>query len=201
MVLDSLKHSTINKPMRPNTCCAYAHRVIMPTFELVTSVCSSSFCIFSITSQARSTLCHLYYNYCCYPLRAIKIALNLIMINNNQGNAFIIPERFLFPLFTSAKRKRTLPAVLPYIQCSCTLLYFAHQSSRPWSSIVLHLLNLYFGSGAMASQPITALASLFQQRRTSNVRSFQKTSYKVCLPDVSSSFYHGHLRLQANCHI
>ena len=94
----------------------------MPTFELVTSVCSSSFCIFLITSQARSTLCHLYYYYCCYPLRAIKIALNLIMINNNQGNAFIIPERFLFPHFTSAKRKRTLPAVLPYIVVLCCTL-------------------------------------------------------------------------------
>lgn len=167
----------------------------MPTFELVTSVCSSSFCIFSITSQARSTLSHLYYYYCCYPLWAIKIALNLIMINNNQGNAFIIPERFLFPHFTSAKRKRTLPAVLPYIVVLCPPVLLSLVVHR-----TCHLLNLYFGSGAMASQPITALASLFQQRRTSNVRSFQKTSYKVCLPDVSSSFYHGHLRLQANCH-
>ena len=39
----------------------------------------------------------------------------------------------------------------------------------------------------MASQPITTLESLYQQRRTSDLRSFQKTSYKVCKLAVASS--------------
>ena len=48
----------------------------------------SSFCMFPITSQAHSTCCHLYHNYCCYPLQAIKIILNFeLMVMSKIKNS------------------------------------------------------------------------------------------------------------------